>query len=286
MKNSLYCGDNLSILREHIADESVDLIYLDPPFNSDEDYNVIFSEDTGQRSTTQKAVFEDTWSWHSPHVADVCREIEESDSRLGTVTRALHAFLGDSQMMAYLVMMAPRLTDLYRVLKPTGSLYLHCDSTASHYLKMLLDAVFTPLGYRNEIIWKRTNTHSDAKRWSPVSDTILYYAKGKPTWNPQYIPHSEKYLKAKYRYKDADGRAYMLDNMTSPKPRPNMMYEWRGYPSPPFGWRYSKETMAELDHQGRIWYPDSTSKRPRLKRYLEKSPRCTDGERLDRYRAH
>ena len=154
MKNSLYCGDNLSILREHIADESVDLIYLDPPFNSDEDYNVILSEDTGQRSTTQKAVFEDTWSWHSPHVADVCREIEESDSRLGTVTRALHAFLGDSQMMAYLVMMAPRLTDLYRVLKPTGSLYLHCDSTASHYLKMLLDAVFTPLGYRNEIIWK------------------------------------------------------------------------------------------------------------------------------------
>ena len=134
----------------------------------------------------------------------------------------------------------------------------------------MLDTIFGPQNFRNEVVWKRTNVHSDSKTWSNVSDSIFFYSKGGSfTWNPIYAPHSEEHLQSKYRYADADGRLYTLDNMTSPNPRPNMMYEWKGHASPPNGWRYSKETMAKLDAEGRIWYPSDTSKRPRLKRYLD-----------------
>jgi DNA modification methylase len=184
--------------------------------------------------------------------------------------RAFRTLLGGSDMLAYLAMMAPRLIELRRVLKETGSIYLHCDPTASHYLKLLMDGVFGPQFFRSEIIWKRTNTHSDAKRWSPVTDSILYYGRTNVvTWNPHHTAHTDEYVASKYRSKDADGRLYTLDNMTSPSPRPNMMYEWKGHSSPPLGWRYSRETMTELDEQGRIWYPSDKSKRPRLKRYLD-----------------
>ena len=136
-----------------------------------------------------------------------------------------------------------------------------------------MDAVFSPMSFRSEIVWKRTTSHSDAKRWSPVADVIFYYSKtDKATWNPQYAPHEQEYIADKYRYRDTDGRLYQLDNMTSPNPRPNMMYEWKGYPYPPKGWRYSRETMAKLDAEGRIWYPSDTTKRPRLKRYLDEMP--------------
>jgi SAM-dependent methyltransferase len=138
---------------------------------------------------------------------------------------------------------------------------------------MLMDAVFAPQYFRNEITWKRTNVHSDAKRWSPVSDILLYYGKGDvASWHPLYLPHSGEHIASKYRQKDASGRAYTLSDMTSPKPRPNMMYEWMGFPSPPLGWRYERETMEKLHAQGRIWYPEDKSKRPRLKRYLDEMP--------------
>ncbi|RRR76733.1 MAG: site-specific DNA-methyltransferase, partial [Candidatus Viridilinea halotolerans] len=162
---------------------------------------------------------------------------------------------------------------LHRVLKPTGSLYLHCDPTASHYLKIILDGVFGPQNFRNEIVWKRTSAHSDAKRWSPVSDTLLYYVKSdKLVWNPQHGDHDPGYVASKYRYDDEDGRGpYQLDNMTSPNPRPNLMYTWMGHASPSLGWRYSQETMQKLHDEGRIWYPDNKDKRPRLKRYLNEN---------------
>jgi site-specific DNA-methyltransferase (adenine-specific) len=179
-------------------------------------------------------------------------------------------------MMAYLTMMAVRLLELHRVLNPTGSLYLHCDPSASHYLKVLMDGIFGAEMFRNEITWKRTTTHSDSKTWSRVTDTLFFYTKGRTfTWNTPREPHSEEYVADKYCNDDGDGRKYQLDNMTSPNPRPNMMYEWKGFPYPDKGWRYSTETMAKLDAEGRIWYPTrkdgalDTTKRPRLKRYLD-----------------
>lgn len=266
--NTLYYGDNLDILRRYVRDESVDLVYLDPPFKSDQNYNVLFAEQDGSRSAAQIKAFEDTWGWDQAS-AKSYEEIVEAGGAVSKVMQAFRTFLGDNDMLAYLAMMAPRLLELHRVLKPTGSIYLHCDPAASHYLKLLLDAIFTPANFLAEITWRRTGAHSDAKRWSPIADVLLHYSKtGNPTWNAIYIPHGEKYVESKYRYSDPDGRRYMLDNMTSPKPRPNMMYEWKGHPSPPLGWRYSKETMAKLDAEGRIWYPDIKSKRPRLKRYL------------------
>lgn len=265
----LYYGDNLDVLRRHVKDASVDLVYLDPPFKSNQDYNVLFAEHSGERSVSQIRAFEDTWRWDLGAEA-AYREVVESGGKVSDAMRAMRTFLGESDMMAYLAMMAPRLVQLRRALKPTGSIYLHCDPTASHYLKMLLDAIFGPLNFLAEITWRRTGTHSDARRWSPVADVLLHYAKGdSPTWNPIHVPHAAEYVAEKYRFDDGDGRRYQLDNMTSPKPRPNMMYEWRGHASPALGWRYSKETMAKLDAEGRIWYPDSKSKRPRLKRYLD-----------------
>ncbi len=161
--NKLFYGDNLDVLRRYVKDETVDLIYLDPPFNSRQDYNVLFAEKDGTQSSSQITAFEDTWEWN----LDAERAYTEIVERGGTVSQAMQAFrtfLGHSDMMAYLAMMAPRLIELKRVLKVTGSIYLHCDPTASHYLKMLMDAVFGPQYFRNEIIWKRTSAHGHASR--------------------------------------------------------------------------------------------------------------------------
>ena len=273
--NRLYFGDNLKWLsdRKEFPDASVDLVYLDPPFNSNADYNVLFREPSGQVSQAQFHAFTDTWSWAD--AADTYHQFIETCPNVAVVElmEALHSFLKHSPMMAYLAMMAPRLVELHRVLKETGSLYLHCDPTASHYLKLMLDQIFDGENFRNEIVWQRTTVHSDSKTWSRVSDTIFFYTKSdRFIWNPPYAPHSEEYIADKYRYREADGRLYTLDNMTSPNPRPNMMYEWKGHASPTMGWRYSKETMAKLDAEGRIWYPKDKSKRPRLKRYLDEMP--------------
>ena len=271
--NLLYYGDNLDVLRGHVGSESVDLVYLDPPFNSKATYNVLFGEQDGTRAASQIIAFEDTWRWDAA-AAEAFQDSIEAGGPASLALQALRTLLGTSNMLAYLAMMAPRLAELRRVLKPTGSIYLHCDPTASHYLKVLMDAIFGPQRFVSEIIWKRTNIHSDAKRWSPVSDTILFYSKGdRFIWHPQHAPHDEQYVATKYRYDDGDGRGpYRLDNMTSPHPRPNMTYEWRSFPPPPNGWRYSRETMGRLHAEGRIWYPDSTTKRPQLKRYLREMP--------------
>jgi site-specific DNA-methyltransferase (adenine-specific) len=275
MTNQLYYGDNLQVLRDSVSTESVDLVYLDPPFNSQANYNVLFKAPTGQKSEAQIEAFEDTWHWND-HAENAFDEVMKSgNGDVAELLRALRSFLKENDMMAYLTMMAIRLLELHRVLKSTGSLYLHCDPTAGHYLKVLMDAIFGADMFRNDITWKRTTTHSDSKTWSRVSDTIFFYTKGRTfTWNTPREPHSEEYLADKYRYNDGDGQ-YRLDNMTSPNPRPNMMYEWKGFPFPDKGWRYSKETMAKLDAEGRIWYPQKKdgsldlTKRPQLKRYLE-----------------
>lgn len=268
--NQLYYGDNLDVLRRHVEDESVDLVYLDPPFNSNASYNVLFAERDGTQAAAQIKAFEDTWRWDES-AARAFEEIVEASGRVSQAMQAFRTFIGESDMLAYLAMMSPRLVELRRVLKPTGSIYLHCDPSASHYLKLIMDAVFGPMNFRNEIVWKRVTAHSDAKKWSAGADTIFYYGKTDDVvWHPPYAKHDPEYLADKYRYDDDRGR-YRLDNMTSPNPRPNMMYEWKGHRSPPKGWRYSRETMAKLDAEGRIWCPDDKAKRPQLKRYLSES---------------
>jgi site-specific DNA-methyltransferase (adenine-specific) len=269
MTNTLYYGDNLDVLRRHVADESVDLVYLDPPFKSNQDYNVLFQEQDGSRSAAQIQAFEDTWQWDIAAEA-AYHEVVEAGSQLSLAMQGFRTVLGESDMLAYLAMMAPRLKELNRVLKATGSIYLHCDPTASHYLKMLMDAVFGPAQFRNEVTWQRTNVHNDAKRWGKIADILLYYGKTDAvTWNTPRLPHNDAHVRSKYTHDDNDGKGlYCLDNMTSPHPRPNMTYEWMGFPPPPAGWRYERETMQKLHAQGRIWYPNSKNKRPRLKRYL------------------
>ena len=270
-KNRLFYGDNLDILQRYVDDDSVDLVYLDPPFKSNADYNILFREKDGTKAASQLRAFGDTWEWNEEASHAYFGFVEGADSRSARALQSLRLIVGDSDMLAYLSMMAPRLVELRRVLKRTGSIYLHCDSTASHYLKLLLDSVFGPQNFRSEITWKRTNVHNDSKSWSNVADTLLYYVRDVGsmfTWNSVYQKHSEAYVEAKYRHEDGDGRKYQLDNMTSPNPRPNMMYEWKGHRSPAMGWRYSRETMEKLDREGRIWYPADKQKRPRLKRYL------------------
>ncbi len=247
------------------------------PFNSNRNYNLIFKEQSGKRAEAQIQAFEDTWHWDA-QARDTLEDIpgaavnegrmpDDVARMVGSLVRGI----GHSDMSAYLVMMAPRLVQLHRVCRSTGSLYLHCDQTANGYLRVVLDAIFGPENFRSEITWRRTNVHSDAKTWSPVVGTVLYHAKDARSvkWNPRRIPHSSDYVEAKYRSVDSDGRRYMLDNMTSPNPRPNMMYEWKGHASPPYGWRYERSAMEKLDAEGRIWYPSDKSKRPRLKRYLD-----------------
>ena len=176
-------------------------------------------------------------------------------------------------MLAYLAMMAPRLIELKRVLKEAGSLYLHCDQTASHYLKVLLDGVFGVRGFRSEIIWKRTTAHNDARRnFGIVSDCIFYYAKGEsPVFNQQFRQHDTQYLADKYRHLDSDGRRYMADNLRSPNPRPNLTYEYKGFKPHPNGWAVSLERMKKLDEEGRLIFPRQPTGKIRVKRYLDES---------------
>jgi site-specific DNA-methyltransferase (adenine-specific) len=194
--NILYYGDNLDILRRYVADESIDLVYLDPPFNSNATYNVLFAEHHGEQAASQIKAFEDTWTWDLSAEWSYKNTVE-AGGQVSKALQAFHTLLGPSNMLAYLAMMAPRLMELRRVLKPSGSIYLHCDPTASHYLKLLMDAVFGPRAFRSEITWKRAYAHSDSHDWSAVSDALLYYVRDEAsdfTWNPLYLPHTEEYV--------------------------------------------------------------------------------------------
>ena len=267
-QNELYFGDNLDILREQIADESVDLIYLDPPFNSNATYNVLFREKGGEESAAQITAFEDTWHWSIESEAAFREVVTDGPEKLGRLLQAMRDFLGQNDMMAYLTMMAQRIVELHRVLKPTGNIYLHCDPTASHYLKLLLDAVFDPDNFQNEITWKRTSAHSDSKRFGQVKDIIFYYSKTNDRiWNPVYIPHDESYVSNFYRYEDERGR-YRLHEIirtASMGPRPNLVYKYKGY-TPEWGWRMERNKLEVLDKDGRlIW---SKTGRPYRKTYL------------------
>lgn len=268
-ENVLYCGDNLDILRRYIKDESVDLIYLDPPFKSEQDYNILFAEQNGSRAAAQIKAFEDTWRWDQASAAAYQEVVEAGPARVSQVMQGFRTFLGASDMMAYLAMMAPRLVELRRVLKPTGSVYLHCDPTASHYLKILMDAVLGAVNFKNEIIWKRTSAHSDSGTCGSTHDVLLYYTKTDTfVWNRQFQAYDERYVESHYRYVDSSGRRYRTDNLTAGGlAGGGYEYEWHGVKKV---WRCPKERMAELERQGRIRYTRTGT--AEYIRYLDEMP--------------
>ncbi len=268
---TLYYGDNLVILRRHLGDETVDLVYLDPPFNSAQDYNAFFHEKDGTSAASQIKAFEDTWHWDTA-AARVYQEVTEQPGKVSDVMQAFFTFLGGNDMMAYLTMMAPRLVELRRVLKSTGSLYLHCDPTASHYLKLLCDSIFGKDNFRSEIVWRRNASKGLAFKGYPKNhDTLLYYGRGENlTFNRPYLAYDAEYLDdktgAKYKYRDPDGRIYRLSDVTNPnRDRPNLTYEFLGMTKV---WRWTKERMLQAYKDG-IVVQTRPGAIPQMKRYLD-----------------
>jgi DNA modification methylase len=277
-ENTLFYGDNLKILREYIPDESVDLIYLDPPFNSNRNYNVLFKDESGSESEAQITAFEDTWHWNQGAEETYNELVTQAPDHVSKMIASLRDFIGTNQMTAYLVMMAARLVELHRVLKPTGSLYLHCDPTASHYLKIILDTIFGTKNYRAEIIWKRSSAHNDtrqgAKQPGRIHDVLFFYSKNDHewVWNPIYIPYDTDYVASNYRYvEEKSGRHFKSTDLTAAKPGGNTSYEWKGR-KPPEGryWAYSQENMQKFEEQGLLYYTNTGL--PRLKQYLDEMP--------------
>ena len=276
MTNALYYGDNLAVLRESIKDETVDLIYLDPPFNSNASYNVLFKAPSGEQSQAQIEAFEDTWHWNESAERAFDEVVTGPHSDASIMLKAMRSALGENDMMAYLAMMAVRLIELHRVLKPTGSLYLHCDPTASHYLKVLLDAIFGPDKFLNEVIWKRTSAHSSSNRFGPVHDVILFYAKADDhVWNQVFQPYDETYLDAFYTHVDPDGRRWRRSDLTGAGVRHGETGKlWRGIDITSKGrhWAYPPSELEKMDRKGRIHWPQKSGGMPMLKRYLEDQP--------------
>jgi adenine specific DNA methylase Mod len=281
--NALFYGDNLDVLRESIASESVDLIYLDPPFNSQATYNVLFRSPAGAQSQAQIEAFEDTWHWGQEAEDAFDQVFRSGNTNAADLLRAMRSFLGENDMMAYLAMMAVRLLELHRVLKPTGTLYLHCDPTASHYLKILLDGIFGADRFVNEISWRRTTAKGDhtqgALHFPRLRDVILRYRKSTKqavTYNQVFAGYEMAYLETKYRYIDTDGRKYRLDNLTGPGGAANGNPAYDVFGVTRF-WRYSRKRMDELIAEGRI-VQTKPGGVPQLKRYLDTMPGVAVGD--------
>jgi site-specific DNA-methyltransferase (adenine-specific) len=242
-------------------------VYLDPPFNSNRSYNVLFREEGGDESEAQIQAFDDTWHWNTQTEAVYNELVTDVNGKVGAMIGALRGAIGENQMMAYLVMMAVRLVELHRVLKPTGSLYLHCDPTASHYLKIVLDTIFGYTNYKNEIIWQRSLPHGNtSKKYGSSHDVILFYSKGDTTsWNGSFSPHRAEYLEQFYRFTEDNGRRYRLISCINPNPdRPNLTYDWKGVTRV---WKYTRERMARMDQEGLLVY--SRNGIPSYKGYLD-----------------
>jgi DNA modification methylase len=289
--NWLYYGDNLEILRRHIADESVDLIYLDPPFNSNRSYNVLFKTKSGEDAQAQIEAFDDTWTWSQQSEAEYDRLLEDDATppKVADAVWSMRRLLGDNDLMAYLVMMTARLVELHRVLKPTGSLYLHCDPTASHYLKIMLDSVFGPERFLNEVVWKRSSAHSSANRYGPVHDTLLFYGKGNThTWNKILQPIPQETVEAWYNnIESGTGRRFNRADLTGAGTRSGTSgAPWRGIDPTSKGRHWAipsfvgpivegldtQGALDALDAAGRLFWPKKQGGIPMLKRYLDESP--------------
>ena len=273
MVNQLFYGDNLEVLRKHIKDETIDLCYIDPPFNSKRNYNQIYNN-VGKEDKAQAQAFIDTWTWDDQANQGLA-EIQENylghfTSQSIDLISGFTKVLGKGSLLAYLVSMTLRVAEIHRVLKPTGSFYLHCDPTASHYLKIIIDAIFCSQGgdFKNEITWKRTSGHSDSGKYGSVHDVIFYYTKSlKITWNQVYQKYEQNYIDKYYRYQDDDGRKWMSDNLSAAGlAGGGYQYEWNGVTKL---WRCPKTTMEKLDAAGKIYY--TKNRIARIKRYLDES---------------
>ena len=276
MTNRLYYGDNLDWLSNEKAfpDESVDLVYLDPPFNSNATYSQLFKSPDGKTADSQIEAFEDTWNWGLSAEAAYDRVLTGANTDVAQLLQAMRGFLHDNALMAYLAMMAARLVELHRVLKPTGSLYLHCDPTASHYLKLLLDGVFRAENFRNEIIWHRSTGKALMKLRLPTNhDVILSYGKTENVvWNDAAIYRAYDHdnlpekTRVKYSHREADGRVYRLDSLINPNSnRPNLTYEFLGVTRV---WRWTRERMQKAYEDGLV-IQTRPGTVPQLKRYLD-----------------
>lgn len=297
MTNRLFYGDNLDVLRRKIESGSVDLCYIDPPFNSKRNYFQIYNNQGGE-DRAQAQAFVDTWEW-----GDEAREgleyilhIDRLHGNAGAtqwteqtveLIRGLEKVLGRGSLLAYLVHMTLRIVEIHRVLKPTGSFYLHCDPTASHYLKLVLDAVFCGQGgdFLNEIVWKRTHSHGGAKRYGPIHDVILFYGKSSTyTWNQQFAEYSDKYVEQFFRFKDKKGR-YRATILTGSGTRNGSSGKpWGGYDPTSVGRHWAipgymrevigktptvQEALDKLEAIGRVVWPNKSDGVPSFKQYLD-----------------
>ena len=293
MTNTLYYGDNLDILRQHVPDESVDLVYLDPPFNSNANYNVLFKEQSGEASPAQIRAFTDTWEWTQEAERTYEQEIitnPGTPANVKDMISAFRQFIGQNAMMAYLVMMTPRLVELRRVLKPAGSIYLHCDPTASHYLKLLMDTILGKENFRNEIIWRRTDFHSSNTRFGRIHDVILFYSRtANYFFQKQVRPYHEKYVGKAFRFRDKRG-AHRHGDLTAAEIRTgDSGSPWKDYDPTAAGrhWAIPAYLREDLERRGEsldglttqekldlafqhdlIYLPDKQGGQPAAKRYL------------------
>jgi site-specific DNA-methyltransferase (adenine-specific) len=268
-RNVLFCGNNLDILRDDIDDESVDLIYLDPPFNSNASYSAIFKAPAGGQPSDRIAAFDDAWRWDARAQDAFDQVMNSGNTGAAAMLRAMRSVLQENDMMAYLAMMAVRLMEMRRVLKPTGTLYLHCDHTASHYLKILLDAIFGTSNYRNEIVWKRSNPKSHISANFPAcTDTILRYSKSADAvYHQPYEAHDPDYVESAYRYRDDRGVYRLLPLLNPNDNRPNLTYEFLGVTRV---WRWTQERMRKAYDDGLVVQlkPGAV---PQYKKYLRDS---------------
>jgi site-specific DNA-methyltransferase (adenine-specific) len=270
--NKLFYGDNLTVLREHLNDEMVDLVYLDPPFNSNETYNVLFGSH-GRASEAQAEAFKDTWSWEHDAAQNAYQDILDQGGRPALLIKGLRSAIGDSPMMAYVLMMAVRLIELRRVLKPTGSLYLHCDSTASHYLKIILDAIFGSEHYQSEIIWQKIrSSKAQTIGFGSVHDSIFVYQKNDNTYGKKlYTLLSDERIALHYgQTEEETGRRFGLYDFTQAGRGEPRIFGGKKL-SPPHGkhWIWGQERIDEAWAEGKLVFTSSTM--VRVKRYLDES---------------
>ena len=277
-QNHLFYGDNLTIMRR-MPSASIDLIYLDPPFNSQRNYNLIYKRLTGQPVPEQEEAFCDVWEMDQEkeemarHMPSVLRTYDVPEDVVMFWEAWIKALRHTQpRLLAYLVYMTYRLFEMRRILRPTGAIYLHCDPTASHYIKVIMDGVFGHANFRNEISWKRTSTHNSAKRYAPVHDVILYYTKtSKYTWNGAFTELDPGYVDRFYRFSDANGRKYRLSDLTAAQTRNGESGRpWRGINPTDVGrhWAAVHATLEQWDREGRIHWPKGGGK-PSFKRYLD-----------------